>query len=210
MIELRNISHSFGDRKIFDRFSLSLYKGEKVVIKGRSGTGKSTLLNFIMGFLMPDEGSVKINGEELNRESISGIRKLMVWLPQGALIAGDGTVTDAIMHPFSFAGNKSIKPEKNTIIEEGMKLGLGKGIIESRFEELSGGEKQRVGLLICKLLKRPLMLLDEPTSALDKQSVELSAEYLLGDRQATVLSTSHDELWLDSCDRVVELGGGNF
>ena len=77
--------------------------------------------------------------------------------------------------------------------------------MDSSFDEISGGEKQRIGIMICKLLKRDIMLLDEPTSALDKVNLGSVVEYLCAENETTMLSASHDDEWLRHCDNIIEL-----
>jgi ATPase subunit of ABC transporter with duplicated ATPase domains len=88
-----------------------------------------------------------------------------------------------------------------------VELGLNDNILSKEFQKISGGEKQRIGLLICKLLKRPLILLDEPTSALDYSAIGRAVDFMLGDRSFAVLSISHQSEWLDRCDKIIKIGG---
>jgi putative ABC transport system ATP-binding protein len=131
--------------------------------------------------------------------------KNITWLPQNTSILERGTVEEVILRPFNFTANAEVKPERDELIENLNKVGLSESILESNVEDISGGEKQRIGLIICNMLKRPIMLLDEPTSALDESSKELSIDLLFDDHEQTILSTSHDDLFLKRCDRIVEL-----
>jgi putative ABC transport system ATP-binding protein len=205
MISYQNISLKFEDRQLIEGLSFDIAKGEKTALKGRSGSGKTTLLNMAMGFAKPDDGKIFIDGLEVSGANISHLRKQMCWLPQS--IAGFNTVSVASLlnHPFSFHTNKRIAPSADNIESSLLALNLEKDIINQPLDKISGGEKQRLGLIICKLLKRKIILLDEPTSALDKESLRLVGGFIMQDPELTVLSASHDDEWLKYCNKIIEL-----
>jgi len=205
MIRLENISLKFGDKEIFKDFSLEINKGEKIAVKGPSGSGKSSMLDMFMGFRIPEKGSVFINSSKLEKSSVKQLRKYICWLPQNVNIIGSGLVESVINNPFLFSANKILLPDKKTIEQNFELLNLDKTILNNTIESVSGGEKQRIGIILCKLLQRPVLLLDEPTSALDKESVKKVLDYLMGNTELTILSASHEDLWLERCDRVIEL-----
>ncbi|MGA2297971.1 MAG: ABC transporter ATP-binding protein [FCB group bacterium] len=205
VLSLRNIELSFQDKTIIKDFNLVLTKGEKVALKGRSGSGKTSILNLIMGFGNPDTGEIKYHDKILAKNDFSRIRKKICWLPQNVNIFGRGKVENIINFPFSFHENKKLKPSKNELESLLAGLNLDTDILNKDFENISGGERQRIGILLCKLLKRELILLDEPTSALDKESIEKMQEMILKDAELTVLSASHDDDWLAYCDRVIDI-----
>lgn len=200
LLEGRNIDFKYGDEIIFEDFSFELKKGEKLVLKGESGSGKSTLFQLILGFESPDNGEFYYDGSALKNETLTSFRKETCWLPQDLNI-GEGSVDEVIHTPFGFK-NASTQPNQDNIISLLNNLGLGADILGKTFSDLSTGQRQRIGILICILLDKPLMLLDEPTSALDRESKEKLADLLLkSDR--TILSTSHDPFWVERCDRII-------
>ncbi|ROL61625.1 ATP-binding cassette domain-containing protein [Bacteroidetes/Chlorobi group bacterium ChocPot_Mid] len=205
MINFKNIYLAVNSQILFDNLNLSVLKGEKTAIKGRSGKGKTTLFNMLMGFVKPDKGEIYFDNLILNRNNISKIRKRIAWLPQNPSIIGRGKIIEQLILPFHFKINKTLLPDHKSIEMELEKLNLDKSILKSSFEEISGGEKQRLGIIVCKLLKRDVLLLDEPTSALDKSNLNSVAEYLLKDKSITVLSASHDEEWLRHCDKIIDI-----
>ncbi len=195
------VTFGFEGEQILNRFSFNAPKAQHTVLKGESGSGKSTILRLLLGFHHPKEGSIDFNSSDENPQTI---RQKTAWLPQD-LNLGSGSVNEVMDKPFEFAANKSsqqnaAEQKVNTL----RALGLDEDILKKEFRDLSTGQRQRVGLAICHLLDKPLLLLDEPTSALDKASKQLAANLLL-DGKRTILSTSHDPFWVDKADNVIEL-----
>jgi ABC-type lipoprotein export system ATPase subunit len=205
MILIENARLAFGDRNIIDNFNLKVGKGEKVVLKGPSGTGKTTILSLVMGFTRPDSGRIFVTNKEVNSRNISAVRKNFAWLPQNFNVIRAGDVRASILAPFAFAENRKNTPAESEIIGSLEMLGLDKSILDNSIDNVSGGEKQRICLVICKLLKKPVMLADEPTSALDRESKLRVIDFILNDKDLTVLSSSHDEEWVGRCGKVIEL-----
>jgi UDP-glucose/iron transport system ATP-binding protein len=205
MIRFENIDLSYKGVKLIDDLCFEINSGEKACLVGRSGTGKTTLLKMIPGFEFPDKGNVFFDGMEITPDNLAEIRKQIAWLPQNYSVLGTGSVEKIIYNQFNFAANKHLTPTQATLIDLMKQLSLEEGQLKDDFVELSGGEKQRIALLICKLLDRKLVIFDEPSSALDKKSVELVAAMFLDDPELTVLSTSHDEAWLSKCNKIIEL-----
>ncbi|MFW5701743.1 MAG: ABC transporter ATP-binding protein [Bacteroidota bacterium] len=207
VLQIKGLTLAFDGRKIFDDFDLSLAPGDKVALKGPSGSGKSSLLSAIMGFEHPDSGNIYIRGKMLGNGDIDDLRRDMCWLPQNVAAPGEGKVREVIRRPFTYSDNKGLDPDREDILSGLDSLGLSEDILDKEFTKISGGEKQRVGLLICRLLKRPLLLLDEPTSALDEGSIDHAVRFMLDENDSAVLSTSHEKRWLESCDKIIDIGG---
>lgn len=203
LLEGRNIHFKYGKEVIFNNFSFKLREGEKLVLKGESGSGKSTLFRLILGFEQPESGEFFYNGSSLKNGNLHSFRRETAWLPQDLNI-GFGTVKEVIEYPFQFKSSSGEKPSENKINHLLNDLGLHSNILEKTFSDLSTGQRQRIGILICILMDKPLMLLDEPTSALDKDSKEKLADLLLNSDR-TILSTSHDPFWVERCDRIIEM-----
>ncbi|MDX1641522.1 MAG: ATP-binding cassette domain-containing protein [Balneolaceae bacterium] len=202
LLEGRNIHFSYGEEVIFDDFSFELDRGEKLVLKGESGSGKSTLFRLILGFESPEDGEFLYDGSVLNKSNIQSFRNKTGWLPQDLNI-GEGTVKEVIEYPFQFRSSPK-KPDDSSIAQVLNKLGLDADILRKSFAELSTGQRQRIGILICVLMDKDILLLDEPTSALDRSSKEKLATMLL-ESDRTILSTSHDAFWVERFDRIIEI-----
>lgn len=200
-ISYQNVSFSFDGKTVLKDFSFSAHAGNHTVLKGESGSGKSTLLKLLLGFYNPSSGSILLNNSE--DWDPRSLRKQTAWLPQD-LDLGAGTVQEVMAKPFSFAENKSQENFKKSTTETLQRLGLNPDILNKQFRDLSTGQRQRIGLAICYLLDKSLLLLDEPTSSLDKASKQKVADLLL-DNKKTVISTSHDPFWVDLADTVINL-----
>ncbi len=208
MLNYEKINLNFNGETIFKDFSLHVKGGEKISLISPSGAGKSTLMEMTLGFVKPDSGLIKVDNELVDRSNIENIRKKISWLPQNPEIINSGNVRQVIMSQFNYQANKHLKPDESTLQKYLEMINLSGDILDSDYEELSGGEKQRIGLLICRLMDRKIMLLDEPTSALDSDAKGKVIQMLFGQKELTVLSASHDDLWLDSCDKIIEISNG--
>lgn len=199
-ISFKNVSFAFGSENILTDLTFNARRGKHTVLKGESGSGKSTIMKIILGFFLPDSGSISLEDSEWDPQSI---RRLTAWLPQD-LNLGAGLVKEIMAKPFEFTANRSAHHSDQLQQDTLQQLGLGQIILNKQFRDLSTGQRQRVGLAICHLLDKPLLLLDEPTSALDAVSKQKAADLLLnGDR--TIISTSHDPFWVDHADTIIEL-----
>lgn len=205
-ITFKNVSFTYQKESdtLVKSCSFNLNKGDKLVIKGESGTGKTTLFRLIHGFEKPDEGEILYEEQELNLSVVKELRKNSAWLPQD-LNLGSGHVKEVLSFPFDFLANQASKPDEEKLKDTFEKLGLEASLLDKDFADLSTGQRQRAGVALCYLLDKPLMLLDEPTSALDKVSKQKVIDLLFGNSDKTILSTSHDPYWIDQCDKVVEI-----
>ena len=199
-ITFQEVSFGFESEQILNRFSFHAPAGTHTIIKGESGSGKSTILQLILGFLKPQAGQIKVNNNSLSAREI---RKQTGWLPQD-LNLGTGSVKEVMDQLFQFQVNSSGKPTKKHKLEILQQLGLDPTLMDKQFRDLSTGQRQRVGLAICHLLNKPLLLLDEPTSSLDRISKQKAASLLLN-QNCTVISTSHDPFWVDLADNVIDI-----
>lgn len=204
IVSFNDIQIRFGEKIIFDNFSEEIKKGEKIVLSGPSGAGKTTLMNCILGFVSVTKGSVVVNSKEVIPENITEIRKETSWLPQE--ISFDmQTCAEYLYFPFQFTQNKNILPKDEEIRDILKDLLLPEDILKRNINEISGGQKQRLLLASVLLLKRPLLLLDEPTSALDSKAVDAALKLIYKQKDITVISTSHDEQWVKGMNKIINI-----
>ena len=187
VIEAKNISRTYGDRKIVDSFSIRIQRGDRLGIVGPNGAGKTTLIEMLTGANPPDAGAVRLGANiematlDQHRESLDPKSTLAEALTGGrgdhVMVGGRPKHVVGYMKDFLFA-------------QEQMRTPL---------EALSGGERGR--LMLARALAKPsnLLVLDEPTNDLDLETLDVLEE-MLGDYQGTVILISHDR---DFLDRVV-------
>ncbi|HDQ26774.1 MAG TPA: ATP-binding cassette domain-containing protein [bacterium] len=195
MLEFVDASLSFGGKALFSGLNLRIKRGEKAVFTGKSGTGKTSIMNMILGFQRPGTGLVKYNGRPINDKTAWEVRKNTAYVSQDIYI-GNGTAGDVIDEIFSYRANAGVRPSPK---EKGEALGvfrLRPEILEKNLNECSGGEKQRLALAAALLLKRGLFLLDEPTSALDDGLKKKIAGFFINNPGYTCVIASHDSAWL--------------
>ncbi|AKB19549.1 MULTISPECIES: ATP-binding cassette domain-containing protein [unclassified Methanosarcina] len=204
IIRYENAGISFGSKKILSNFTLCIPKGKKILMKGKSGTGKSTLFKILLGFKTLSEGSVYYRGKSLNPQVAWQVRKEVAYVSQDTDL-GEGPVKDLLEEVRSYRPNREkIAPEKLQILMR--ELELEKDILEKDFETLSGGEKQRIGILIALLLEREIFLLDEVTSALDAGLKKKVADQFLKHNNWTLFVISHDTEWERDGIEIVTIG----
>ncbi len=203
-IEIENLSVCFDGNYVLKDFSLDLAFGEKVTLTGPSGSGKSTVLRAILGFVNPVKGSIKIMGETLNEKNIWKKRLDIAYVAQEPDL-GEGTVQNIIKQPFSYHANSGLRSNLDRLSELMQRFNLSQSLLGKQMATLSGGEKQRIALVIAILLDRSIFLLDEASSALDKINRQAIADYFKQAPNITVLSVAHDVEWLGFATRVVDI-----
>jgi iron complex transport system ATP-binding protein len=174
MLAARNISIRLGQRAVLHEVSLTLKRGELVVILGPNGAGKSTLLKVLTGDLIPDTGSIRFDGRPLERIAIGDLARERAVLSQSTGLNFPFTVLEVVRLGLAAAQGSIGKAEAARLLQRAL-AAVGLSGFEGRLhQELSGGEQQRVHLarVLCQAWAgRPdgsaLLLLDEPVSNLD-------------------------------------------
>lgn len=169
MIAVRGLAKKIGRQEILRGIDLTVAKGETLVIIGRSGGGKSVLLKHLIGLLVPDEGEIWIDGQNiigLNERKLAAIRRKIGILFQGGALFDSMTVEENIAFPLREAGERDQKVIREKVNEmlEVMEM---EGQQRKMPVNLSGGMKKRVGLARSIIRRPSCILYDEPTSGLD-------------------------------------------
>ncbi len=175
--------------------SLQINEGDFLRIEGRSGSGKSTFLNMVVGLLAPTSGSIIFQGQELiglDDLSLSRLRNEAIgYIPQGASLLGNLTILDNIRLPwFLFPRQGDITPRAKMLLEQ-----VGLAGYESQYPaNLSGGEMRRVAIARALINEPKLLIADEPTSDLDIETTQeiLALIKSLADNKTTVLMVTHE------------------
>jgi phospholipid/cholesterol/gamma-HCH transport system ATP-binding protein len=170
VIEVRGLKKSFGDNHVLRGVDLDLYKGENVVVLGKSGTGKSVLIKIVVGLLTQDEGSMVVLGKEvknLKPKELNALRLKIGFSFQASALYDSMTVRENLEFPLERNVKNLSRAERNKEIEQVLdSVGLLQAINQMP-AELSGGQKKRIGIARTLILRPEIMLYDEPTAGLD-------------------------------------------
>ena len=169
MIEVSKVRKSFGGQVVLQSISFSVEAGESVAIIGRSGTGKSVLIKHLVGLLSPDEGAVRVEGQDLvgmSERQMLSVRQKFGMLFQGAALFDSMNVHENIAFPLRRSGVTD-GAEINRRVEEVLGLVELPGVGGKMPSELSGGMQKRVGLARAIVHRPQIILYDEPTTGLD-------------------------------------------
>ncbi len=207
MIELKNITKSFGDNIIFDKFNCTIEDGEFLGIKGKSGSGKSTLLNIIGLLEKWDSGQIIIDGKEIHyndkKQIKNMLRKKIGYLFQNFALIDDFSV----LKNLSIGLEDKTKKEKITLIKNvlnGLNLQID---IDQEVFKLSGGEQQRIAIARVILQDKSIILADEPTASVDSANRDIILNILkkLNQSGKTIVLVSHDDYVIKQTSRVIQL-----
>lgn len=167
-ITLEGISKGFGDKSVLEDISLNVEEGETVAVIGGSGVGKSVLLKTIVGLMVPDSGTVEVDGEvvtELSREALYELRRRVGYVFQFAALFDSMTVYENMTMGLRRMGMP--KDEQKERVTESLRLVDMEGYEDQIPGELSGGQKKRIGLARAIVTEPTYLLYDEPTTGLD-------------------------------------------
>ncbi len=193
IIKFNNVNFQLKNKLILTQFNLRIDRGQKVVIFGKSGLGKSTIARLILGFVKAQGGEIIINGLKLNKNSIWQVRKQIAYVDQDTSL-DEGKVRQVIKEYLNFKVNTGLF-QKQRLLDYLDKLELDRLILDQDTSELSGGERQRLAIIIALMLKRPILILDEATSALDPKLKQKVIELIKNQKEQTVISIAHDQAW---------------
>lgn len=214
-IEIDDLSFRFADsdKDTLHGLSFVIRKGEKIGIKGRSGAGKTTLFNLLLGFYRPTGGGIRIDGEllsESNRrkwQNTIGYVSQSVFLTDNTILANIALGCDEESVDLDRV-NKAVDMANLREFVDSLPNGL-----QSRIGEcgalLSGGQRQRIGIARALYKRADILFFDEATSSLDsdtERGINESIETLSrNDDQLTIIIIAHRESSLDCCDRIIEI-----
>ncbi len=186
VIEITNLTKSFGDNEILKGIDMELLRGENLAILGESGTGKSVLTKCIVGLIKADSGTINVlkkNVHKLNNEELEELRKKVGYLFQGGALYDSMTVRQNLEFPVRRTQISKNKAEIKNMVEEALdSVGL-LDAIDKMPAELSGGMKKRIGLARTLILKPEIILYDEPTTGLDPVTSGEISELILQVRE---------------------------
>ena len=194
MIELRGVSKSFGQTRVFRSFDLAVTPGITTVLIGPSGCGKSTLLRLMVGLVRPDLGSVSFEGRDVFPQSLLSLRRRIGYVIQEGGLFPHLTARQnvVIMARYLRYGSRRIEGRLRELAD--VTLFPTEGL--DRFPaELSGGQRQRVSLMRALMLDPDVLLLDEPLGALDpmiRADLQTDLKRIFQALKKTVVLVTHD------------------
>jgi phospholipid/cholesterol/gamma-HCH transport system ATP-binding protein len=217
VIEIEHVNKSFGDNHVLRDFSMNLYRGENLVVLGKSGSGKSVLIKCIIGLMVQDSGSIKVFGKEiseLDQDALDKMRVKVGFLFQSNALYDSMTVRENLEFPLRrhwMKAQQNPKEVEDLILETLENVGLAH-TINMMPVELSGGMRKRIALARTLILRPDIILYDEPTTGLDPVTareisdliVEIQHKY-----NASAMIISHDMNCINiTSNRVVMLVEG--
>ncbi|MGL5568344.1 MAG: ATP-binding cassette domain-containing protein [Cetobacterium sp.] len=210
MIKLENINFSYGDKKIFQNFSLALEARKFYSLLGKNGSGKSTLIKLILGIEEPESGTVTINGLNF-KENIFECRKEIGMVFQNP---DEQIVTDVVEEEVAFSMENYGMNSKDMLkrIDELLLMIGFEGRNEEKISKLSGGEKQRLCIASALALNPKILILDEGTAMLDptNRNIILNLLKKLKEDGMTIILITHHLTEIQYCDEVLNLKDGKI
>ena len=214
-IEFKNVIFTYPDttKGSLDRINFVIQPGEKVGIIGRNGSGKTTLQKIILGLYAPTEGSVLIDGIDINQIDPADLRRNIGYVPQDVVLF-KGTVRENIVQKAPYVDDMQIiKAAKVSGVDEYVNahpLGFDMPVFE-RGDGISGGQRQSIAVARAFLLDSPIILLDEPTNSLDNTvESKLKANLKVNTVNKTMILVTHRTSMLDLVDRLIVMDNGKI
>jgi ABC-type multidrug transport system fused ATPase/permease subunit len=215
-IEFKEVCFNYPDRahRAIEKVALTIPKGGRVAITGRTGSGKSSLADLLMGLIEPGEGNILVDGVRISPDRLQSWRRSVAHVPQEIFLADDSVAANIAL---SFHGNE---PDRDRIRAAAISAQLHEFIetlpdgydthVGERGVRMSGGQRQRLALARALYKQAPVLVLDEPTSALDDQT-EMGIIDVLDDLQSsgtTIVIVAHRLSTMAKCNPVFVLDQG--
>lgn len=217
VVEIRHLKKSFGKKHVLADITMDLFKGENLVVLGKSGQGKSVTIKCIVALLVQDAGSLKVFGQEvkdLSEAELKALRARVGFLFQSAALYDSMTVRENLEFPLTRVLRLKDKEKINQSVEEVLEaVGL-LNAIDAMPSDLSGGMRKRIGLARTLILQPEIMLYDEPTTGLDpitsREISELILEMQKKYRTSSVIITHDISCAQITADRILVMNDGSF
>jgi D-xylose transport system ATP-binding protein len=217
LVQLKDISISFGGIKAVDHVSLDLYAGEVVGLLGHNGAGKSTLIKILAGAYKKDSGEIRINGELADIQSPRDARDYNIETIYQTLALADNLDAASnlflgreLVTPLGFVDDAKMESETAKIMA---RLNPNFRKLKEPVSALSGGQRQSVAIAKAVYFKAKILIMDEPTAALGVHETQMVAELIqeLKKQGLGIFLISHDTReMLELCDRVSVMKNGQL
>jgi putative ABC transport system ATP-binding protein len=197
VFELRKVTFGYSKQVLIIKdVDLKIARGDFILLKGSSGSGKTTFLRLLNGLIVPLKGEILFEGKPLDTHDLTLLRRRVVYLQQTPVML-NATVKENLQLPFRFKSAGKVKTPDDEELRKYFKVFLLEGVSpEDNAQNLSVGQKQRLALIRALLLKPELLLLDEPTASLDQESrliVEKQTQVLNSKERVGIIMVSHTE-----------------
>ena len=216
MLELKNISKSYGTQLILDNISLQVKESEMVSILGPSGSGKSTLLQIIGLLMKADSGQIYLDGIDYatisEKDQAIFRNQKLGFVFQFHNLLGEFTCEENIKFPLFIKGNKLNQADVELFDKIVHTLGI-QPILQKMPSQISGGEQQRVAVARALINRPTLLLADEPTGNLDNKNAENLYELFVELKavwQQRIIMVTHNEKLTSHSDQVIYLNSGRI
>ena len=209
MIEISNLTKTYGEQKAVDNISFKVEKGEIIGILGPNGAGKTTTMKIITCYMPPNEGDVIVGGFSVLDDSIE-VRRMIGYLPEINPLYGDMNVVDFLRYIADLRGLSG--DLQNGRIREMVEVCGLDDVLHKNISELSKGYRQRVGLAQAMIHDPEILILDEPTIGLDPNQVIDIRNLIkqLGREKTVILSTHILSEVQATCDRAIIIHNGRI
>lgn len=214
-ITLEQVSYTYPNaaQKSLKEVSLTIQKGKSIGLIGKSGAGKTTLVDVILGLLTPQEGDIKVDDVSIYRNNINYWRNLIGYVPQSIFL-----IDDTLEKNIAFGVNdldinytrlqKAIEAAQLNELIENLPQGL-QTMVGERGVMLSGGQRQRVGIARALYHEREVLVFDEATAALDNETESLVTEAIKSlSGKKTMIIIAHRLSTIEHCDRIYMMKNG--
>lgn len=204
LLDVQDVAFSVGDRQLLRPVSLQLHQGDSVLLTGPSGSGKSTFLKILASLITPISGRILFRSSDIVTLKAEEYRQQVSYCFQTPQLFGQ-TVYDNLVLPWQI---RRLKPQQDKMVAALESVNLSPDMLNKPVEQLSGGEKQRVGLLRNLQFMPQVLLLDEVTSALDEENrlaVLSLINRISAEEKVAVVRISHDVNDIQQAEQVLRL-----
>ncbi|MGJ0191560.1 iron efflux ABC transporter ATP-binding subunit FetA [Pantoea sp. RRHST58] len=204
LLDVQNVAFSVGERQLLQPVSVQLHQGDSLLLTGPSGSGKSTLLKILASLVTPTAGHILFKSRDITTLTPETYRQQVAYCFQTPQLFGE-TVYENLALPWQI---RRQKPQRDKMVAGLESVNLSADMLNKSVEQLSGGEKQRIGLLRNLQFMPELLLLDEVTSALDEENrlaVLSLINRISAEEKVAVVRISHDVNDIQQAEHVLHL-----